>query len=120
MLNRNIVYFYKLRFIHITVSKHMTQNSQLIEILKELVQKSKDYNYGFLTPKECEIKISELENYDFMIFNELEKTERELWTKTDGGIGKPLTAYVPTLKTKNDYVSFIPRIVREYLKEIEQ
>lgn len=95
-------------------------NIQLIEILKELVHKSKDYSDGFLTPKECEIQISELENYDFMIFNELEKTERELWTQTASGIEKPLVAYVPTLKIKNDYVSFIPRIIREYLKEIQE
>ncbi|PCI06600.1 MAG: hypothetical protein COB73_09850 [Flavobacteriaceae bacterium] len=98
----------------------MTNNIQLIEILKELVEKSKDYNDGFMTPKEYEIQISELDNYDFLIFEELEKTERKLWTKTGSGIEKPLIAYVPTLKIKNDYVSFIPTIIREYLKEIEE
>lgn len=98
----------------------MTNDIQLIEILKELVSKSEKYKDGFLTPKECEVQISELNNYDFFIFDKLEKTERILWTKTENGNEKTLVAKVPTLKIENDCVTFIPRIIREYLKEIEK
>ena len=97
----------------------MTTNNKIIKILNELVEKSKNYEDGFITPKECKIKLSELDNYDFLIFDKLEKIERELWTKTGSKIVKPQVAYVPTLKIENEYVSFIPRIIREYLKEIK-
>ena len=95
-----------------------TDKDKLITVLKELEEKSQNYSDGFLTPKECIIKISDLNNYDFFIYNELENLQRELWTKTDNKSNEPKTAFVTAIKIENDNVIFIPRIIREYLKEI--
>lgn len=97
----------------------MINNSQIITILKELINKSKEYKDGYLAPKECILQISELENYNFFLFELLEKTERILWTKKESGIDKITTTYIPVLKIKDNSVTFIPRIVREYLIEME-
>ncbi|MCB0744294.1 MAG: hypothetical protein KDC67_10350 [Ignavibacteriae bacterium] len=92
--------------------------NQLKEILRELAEKSKDYKDGFLAPKECRIKISELNNYDFFIYNELEKTKKELWTRKHSNEKDGEKLLIPVITIDNDYISFIPRIIREYLKEI--
>ena len=96
----------------------MNEKNRIIEILKELADKSKDYDDGFLTPKECKIKISELKNYDFFIFSQLEKTKRELYTRSSNNSNKLEPVDVLVIKIENEYISFIPRIIREYLKQI--
>ena len=73
-----------------------------------------------MTPKEFVVKISDLKNYDFFIYSELEKLQRELWTKTDSNSSKPKTAFVTVIKIENENIIFIPRIIREYLKEVNQ
>ena len=98
----------------------ITEKDKLIKILQELEEISKDYSDGFLTPKEFIVKISDLKNYDFFIYTKLENLERELWTKTDSNGNKPKTAFVTVIKIENENVIFIPRIIREYLKEINQ
>jgi len=97
----------------------MMNEKKLIKILTELKEKSKDFKNGFLAPQECRVKLSELNNYDFFIFSELEKMDRLLWTKRNSNSDKIKEVFVPILKIENDFVSFIPRIIREYLKEIE-
>jgi hypothetical protein len=92
--------------------------NQLKEVLKELIEKSKEYKDGFLAPKECKIKLSELNNYDFFIYSKLEKTKRELWTRKHSNKEYGEKLLVPVVTIDNDYVSFIPKIIREYLKEI--
>jgi hypothetical protein len=46
------------------------KKEKIISILNELSQKSKDYKDGFLSPKECKIKLNEIDNYDSFIFSE--------------------------------------------------
>lgn len=87
-------------------------------ILQELVEKSKDFKDGFLFPDTCELNLSELEHFDFIIFRNLEETRRLLWSSESNYFNKTEKVFVPVLRMENDKVSFVPRIVREYLKEL--
>lgn len=98
---------------------NMQTKIKLIEFLKELSEYSKDYSDGFLAPKECKVKLSDLNKYDFFIAKELENTKRELWRESNGFSEEIKITYTPVIKIENDNLSFIPRIVREYLNEIE-
>jgi hypothetical protein len=98
----------------------MMEQNKLEIILYELINKSKGVKDGLFAPEIFEIPLKEIENYDFYIFNELQNIERELWNSQSTYTDSKIKKVARILKiTEEDKVTFIPRIVKEYLKEIK-
>ena len=93
-------------------------NKQIKTILNELIEKSKDFKVGFIAPEEYKVKITELENFDFILFSELENINRVLLSSESNYFNKKETISVPVLKLDEEYVTFYPSIIREFQKEL--
>mgnify|MGYP003668511810 FL=1 len=102
------------------VGKHIMEQYKLEIILNELISKSEGVKDGLFAPEIFEIPLKEIENYDFFIFKELQKIERELWSSesTYSGITVKKKALILQI-TNEEKVKFIPKIVKNYLKEIK-
>ena len=96
------------------------RDENIKNIINEIIEKSKDFDEGFFPPKENKIKITELENFDFIIFSELEKIIKVLFSKKDNYSNKKETFSVPLIKIENDYIVFYPSLIKEFQKEINQ
>lgn len=98
----------------------MNQKKQFIEML---LDKSKDFKDGIFIPNEVELKISELNNFNFVIANELSEVEQLIFTKEDfvnNEIRRKQEYKVKLIKYsfENDSISFYPVALKNYLKNI--
>tara|TARA_R110001606_G_scaffold395892_1_gene569039 strand:+ start:584 stop:880 length:297 start_codon:yes stop_codon:yes gene_type:complete len=97
------------------------KNNKVEIILKELLTKTKGVKKGLFAPEICEIPLKDIENYDFFIYDELQHIERELWSSKTSNTFLEKKKFATILKiTDDDKVTFIPSIIKEYLKEIKK
>ena len=73
------------------------KNEEIKKIIDEIIKKSENCNDGLLFPEECKINISDLENYNFFLFFELEKIDRILTTSKSNYFNKIETLSVPLI-----------------------
>lgn len=95
-------------------------NDNVKNIINEIVEKSKDCKDGFIAPEECRVKISDLENFDFIIVSEIEKIKKVLLSSESNYFDKKETFTVPILKIDGEYITFYKSIIKEFQKEINQ
>lgn len=96
------------------------KNEQIKNIINEIIEKSENCNDGLLFPEECKVNISDLENYNFFLFSELEKIDRILTTSKSNYFNKIETLSVPLIKTEGDYIIFYSTIIKNFQKELNQ
>jgi hypothetical protein len=95
-------------------------NEKVKKIVNEIVEKSKDSIDGIIFPEKCKIKISELENYDFILVSEIEKIKKVLLSSESNYFDKKETIIEPILKIDGDYITFYKSLIKEFQKEINQ
>jgi hypothetical protein len=102
------------------ISKDVMKNENIKNIIKEIVDKSKDCKDGIIAPEKCRIKISELENYDFILVSELGKIKKVLSSIEGNYFYTKETIMEPILKIDGDYITFYKNIIKEFQKEVNQ
>ena len=96
------------------------KNENVKNFINEIVEKSKNCKDGFIAPEECRVKISELENFDFILVSEIEKIKKVLLSSESNYFDKKETITVPVLKIDGEYITFYKSIIKEFQKEINQ
>lgn len=89
-------------------------------LLAELIEKTKLTKQTIILPTECKILLSEIKNYDFYIFNELEQTFRILKSSISTYTNEKQVDNFPVLKIDGEYVIFYYNIVKQYQKELNK
>lgn len=96
------------------------KNEEIKKIIDEIIKKSENCNDGFIFPEECKINISDLENYNYLLFSELAKIERILTTSKSNYFDKIETLSVPLIKIDGDCIVFYSAIIKNFYKELNQ
>lgn len=102
------------------ILSQMNQTKQFIEML---LDKSNDFKDGIFIPNEVELKLSEIENFNSIIAQELSEIEEVILTKknfTNDEITRQEEYKVKLIKYSfdNDSISFYPVALKNYLKNI--
>lgn len=87
-----------------------------------LLEKAKDFNDGIFIPNEFELKLSELDNFNSIIAQELSEIEEVILTKKNSinnEINRKEEYKVKLIKYSfdNDTISFYPVALKNYLKK---
>ena len=93
------------------------------EFIEYLLSKVKDFKDGVFIPNEIELKISDIENFNPIIANELSQIEELIFTKknfVNNEIQRKDEYKVKLLKysVENNSISFYPSVLKNYLKKL--
>ena len=101
----------------------LSQMNAIKEFIELLLEKTKDFQEGIFIPNEMQIKISEIENFNPLIADELSKIEETILTKQSfvNNEIKRKEEYKVKLLTysiEEDLIIFHPTALKNYLKKL--
>ena len=93
------------------------------EFIKSLLEKSKEFIDDIFIPKEFEININEIENFNIVIVERLSQIEETVFIETinnpSGTISREYKTLLVKYDTKKNVLKFYPVALKNYLKKIE-